>query len=142
MGQSCVVRPYFFVTLLVTGMTYFSLQEKQSIQPEFHYQSLADRPSLDAFLETLDSEVMQECVARHDAGRSIDLDYLATCGDFEMYAKYMGISKYEAVKKFAYVLSYSSSRLEFEARLALLTPNVMPHLGRGELLETRSVVEQ
>lgn len=79
---------------------------------------LEGRPPLDAFLATLDPEVMKECVRQHERGREIDLDFLATCGDFDLYADYMGLSKYEAVKKFEYVMLYSSSQLEFEDRLA------------------------
>ena len=41
-----------------------------------------------------------------------------TCGDFDAYAAYLRVSKFEAVKKFEYVLLHSSSKLEFDDRLA------------------------
>ncbi|OYP34212.1 hypothetical protein CGZ80_15605 [Rhodopirellula sp. MGV] len=77
-----------------------------------------DRELLDQFMATLNPTIMQECAAEHDLGHTIDLDYLASCGDFDLYAKYLRISKFEAVKKFEYVMLYSSSKLEFEERLA------------------------
>jgi len=80
--------------------------------------STRDKSLLDEFTATLDPVIIKECVAQHDAGDDIDLDYLATCGDFGIYARYMRISKFEAVKKFKYVLLHSSSKLEFDDRLA------------------------
>ncbi len=80
--------------------------------------STRDKSLLKKFLRSLDPAIMKECVAQHDSGRPIDLDYLATCGDFDAYAKYMRLSKFEAVKKFEHVLLHSSSKLEFEDRLA------------------------
>jgi hypothetical protein len=77
-----------------------------------------DRSLLDHFTYSLDPTIIKECVAQHNAGKSIDLDYLATCGDFDAYARYLRISKFEAVKKFEYVVLHSSSKLEFEDRLA------------------------
>ncbi|QDT11466.1 hypothetical protein [Planctomycetes bacterium K23_9] len=76
-------------------------------------------PSLLAeFKATLNRDIILKCVAQHEAGREMDLDYLATCGDFDVYARYLRISKFEAVKKFQHVIIYSSSMLEFEERLA------------------------
>ena len=80
--------------------------------------STRDRSLLNQFTATLDPVVLKECVAQHDSGGEIDMDYLATSGDFDLYARYMRISKFEAVKKFKYVLLHSSSKLEFEDRLA------------------------
>lgn len=77
-----------------------------------------DSALLDTFMASLDPTIMKEYVAIHDAGKPSDLDYLATCGDFDSYARYMRVSKFEAVKKFEYVLLHSSSKLEFEDRLA------------------------
>ncbi|MEM1069827.1 MAG: hypothetical protein AAGI63_13080, partial [Planctomycetota bacterium] len=77
-----------------------------------------DQSLLDQFMRSLDPTIMNECVTRHDEGQQIDLDYLAKCGDFEIYARYTRLSKFDAVKKFEYVLLHSSSKLEFEDRLA------------------------
>ncbi|WP_253157830.1 hypothetical protein [Stieleria tagensis] len=77
-----------------------------------------DKTRLDQFVQSLDPAVMKECVDRYDKGKPIDLDYLATCGDFEVYADYLRLSKFEAVKKFEYALLHSSSKLEFEDRLS------------------------
>ncbi|WP_182871179.1 hypothetical protein [Stieleria mannarensis] len=80
--------------------------------------STRDRALLDQFMASLDPTIMKECAARYDSGRPIDLDYLVTCGDFETYARYLRLSKFDAVKKFEHALLYSSSKLEFEDRLA------------------------
>ncbi|WP_442509517.1 hypothetical protein SH528x_001094 [Novipirellula sp. SH528] len=90
------------------------------MSPLFVTQSsaAADQELLTEFIATLDPEVMKACAARHDSGGEVDLDYLSTCGDFELYARYMDISKYQAVIKFEHVMLHSSSRLEFEERLA------------------------
>ena len=80
--------------------------------------STRDRALLDEFIATLQPAIIKDCVAKHDAGGGIDLDYLSTCGNFEIYARYMRISKFEAVKKFKYILLNSSSKLEFDDRLA------------------------
>ncbi len=80
--------------------------------------STRDKSLLDQFMATLDPAIIKECVAQHDSGREVDLDLLSTAGDFDIYARYMRITKFEAVKKFNYVLLHSSSKLEFEDRLA------------------------
>ena len=103
-----------FVSLLTFGAVLYATREpsQQVLQP------VRDPAMLARFMETLDPEVMKECVADHESGRGVDLDYLATCGDFDLYSQYMRISKFEAVKKFEYVLVHSSSLLEFEDRLS------------------------
>ena len=80
--------------------------------------SMRDKSLLNEFIATLDPDVIKECVAKYESSHDVDLDYLATCGDFDLYARYMRISKFEAVKKFEYVLLHSSSKLEFDDRLA------------------------
>jgi hypothetical protein len=103
-----------FVSILTFGAVLYSTRS-----PEFELQDQIRDPAILAqFMETLDAEIMKECVADHESGRGVDLDYLATCGDFDLYSQYMRISKFEAVKKFEYVLVHSSSLLEFEDRLS------------------------
>ncbi|QDT04375.1 hypothetical protein K227x_27660 [Rubripirellula lacrimiformis] len=77
-----------------------------------------DSSLFDQFISTLDPVVIKACVAEHETSGKTDLDQLAKCGDFDLYARYMRISKFDAVKKFNYVLLNSSSKLEFEDRLA------------------------
>ncbi|MDG2223743.1 MAG: hypothetical protein P8L85_20360 [Rubripirellula sp.] len=80
--------------------------------------STRDKSLLDEFIATLDPDIIKECVAKHETSHDVDLDYLSTCGDFDIYARYMRISKFEAVKKFKYVVLHSSSKLEFDDWLA------------------------
>ncbi len=115
----------FAFTFFISALTFFAIassseESPATMSPQFVTQSSADgnQKLLTEFIATLDPEVMKACAARHDTGGKIDLDYLSTCGDFELYARYMQISKYQAVKKFEYVMLHSSSRLEFEERLA------------------------
>ncbi len=77
-----------------------------------------DKTLLDKFQASLDPTIMRACVDHYDRGGQMDLDRLATCGDFDAYAAYLRVSKFEAVKKFEYVLLHSSSKLEFDDRLA------------------------
>ncbi|MCD0457956.1 hypothetical protein [Roseiconus lacunae] len=105
----------FGVVLLVTQ------SEGDSKSGNTYHMDIVDARDgalLDQFLASLDPEIMKECVDQFDTGRPIDLDHLATCGDFDAYARYMRLSKFEAVKKFEYVLLNSSSKLEFEDKLA------------------------
>jgi hypothetical protein len=73
---------------------------------------MRDKSLLNEFIATLDPDIIKECVAKYESSHDVDLDYLATCGDFDLYARYMRISKFEAVTKFKYVLLHSSSKLE------------------------------
>lgn len=78
-------------------------------------ESTRDERLLEEFIASLDKEKMGEII---DQQGDLDLDDLATCGDFDLYARYMRISKFEAVKKFRHLLLYSDSKLEFRHRLA------------------------
>jgi len=82
-----------------------------------HYDHVQDHRLLNEFYKSLDPEVMRECTAVYDLGGQIDIDYLSTCGDFELYASYTRLSKFQAVKKFEAVMLDSSSLLEFRDRL-------------------------
>ena len=77
--------------------------------------STRDENLLEEFIASLDKEKMAEII---DQRGDLDLDDLASCGDFDLYARYMRVSKFEAVKKFRYLLLYTDSRLEFRHRLA------------------------
>jgi hypothetical protein len=113
--------------LLVTSSLAFVAFASRSTDTDWHAKQnplfsdileTRDSSLLDDFMATLDRAIIKECVAQHDADGEIDLDRLATCGDFDIYARYMRISKFDAVKKFRYVLLHSSSKLEFDDRLA------------------------
>lgn len=78
-------------------------------------ESARDESLLEEFIASLDKEKMGRII---DQRGDLDLDDLATCGDFDKYARYMRTSKFEAVKKFRYLLLYSDSRLEFRYRLS------------------------
>ncbi len=111
----------FAITMLASLLTlttdmYSTRPSQVTISSASLYDE--DRVLLDEFIATLNPEIMKTCTDRHDAGGAIDLVYLANCGDFDLDARYMRIPKFQAVKKFEYVMLYSSSRLEFEERLA------------------------
>ncbi len=116
-----------FACLLITSSLAFVTFASRSNSPELttvqnplytDVLETRDHGLLDAFTATLDPSIVKACVAQYDESGDIDLDYLATCGDFDLYAQYMRVSKFEAVKKFKYVLLHSSSKLEFDERLA------------------------
>ena len=112
------------VTLLVTSSVAFVMfvsgKPDESEKNTFftNVVETRDRSLFDDFMGSLDPKILIECTDKHDAGKPIDLDYLAKGGNFDAYARYMRVSKFEAVKKFEYVLTHSSSKLEFEDRLA------------------------
>ena len=115
------------VTLLVTSSAAVVMFVSSSLYPDESEKNntyftdiveTRDRALFDEFMGSLDPAILIECTSKHDAGTPIDLDHLAKAGDFDAYANYMRVSKFEAVKKFQYVLLHSSSKLEFEDRLA------------------------
>ncbi len=110
-----------FVMSAITVVFFVTRQPDASKEGNTYFTDVMatrDRALLDEFMSSLDPTIMKEYAAQHDAGRPVDLDHLSTCGDFDSYARYMRLSKFEAVKKFEYVLLHSSSKLEFEDRLA------------------------
>jgi hypothetical protein len=104
---------------VITLLVFSSNLELRGSRAVEEYQTAESRAWLVEFMSTLDPTIMRECIARHDAGGAIDLDYLAECGDFALYARYLRVSKYEAVKKFKHELQYAGSLLEFEDRLSV-----------------------
>lgn len=114
------------VTIIVTvavGAMYLKPSQSDTaplVVGNTYYQSAAssrDSELLDQFIASLDKSIMRHCVDDYDAGRTIDVDLLSTCGDFDIYASYLRISKFQAVKKFEHALLRASSNLEFEDRL-------------------------
>lgn len=114
----------FVGSLVVTSLIAIVAIGLRSIGPQSQSQSNAyftvakstrDEQLLDEFIASLDKDKMAEII---DQRGDLDLDDLATCGDFDLYARYMRISKFEAVKKFRHLLLYSDSKLEFRHRLA------------------------
>ena len=109
----------FCLTVSLLGVATMSHQLKQQERDRIAFASEQNRSRLHEFISTLDPEIMRDCVKQFDEGREMALDHLATCGDFDLYARYLGRSKLESVKKFRNALLQSSSRLEFEDRLSL-----------------------
>ena len=110
------------LTVSLSGVATMSHQLKEQRRPKRQqlsvFESEESRTLLEEFIATLDPEIMKACAQQHDLGQEVDLDSLATCGDFDLYARYVGISKLEAVKRFRAALLQSSSRIEFEDKLA------------------------
>ena len=107
------------LAFVAVGPWSIDLEDRAKQNPLFSDSvSVRDKVLLDKFIATLDPDIMKECITQQETSHDVDLDYLSTCGDFDIYARYMRISKFEAVKKFKYVLLHSSSKLEFDDRLA------------------------
>jgi hypothetical protein len=112
----------FSLTVSLLGVATMSHQLKQQRLQQKEQQEVRElqrrRKMLQQFIATLDPEIMKACVKQHDSGKPMNLDTLVTCGDFETYAEYLRATRPDAVRRFKRALLESSSRIEFEDRLA------------------------
>lgn len=105
-------------SLAIVTVTSRSIDAESRTSDNPYYtdiESTRDESLLEEFVASLDKDKIAEFVDGQD---DIGLDNLAACGDFDVYARYMRISKFEAVRKFRYIMLHSSSKLEFRHRLA------------------------
>ncbi len=109
-----------FTLMIAAGVWMVSTSTPRSSNPHMSDSVPWNEDSADLteFLKTIDRDLLVACVNQYDASGVMDLDKLAESADFDLYARYMRVSKLDAVKKFESAVLRSSSRLEFEDDLA------------------------
>jgi hypothetical protein len=116
-------KPLLLSCVLTTGYVAFlvvTLSESQTTEQGNHPLTAIPAPpqsDLDGFLQSLDPDLVQQCLQRHQSGRAIDQKTLLQCGDFSLYAKHQQLPEHYAAGHFKNILINSSNLDSLRAQL-------------------------